>query len=60
MVSDSPNAARADQAAKLVAALDALENRLDAAELGADPDVVAKALAEPVRAFDAAAREALR
>jgi len=60
MVSDSLDAARAGQAAKLAAALDVLENRLDAAELGADPDVTAKALAEPVWALDAAAREALR
>jgi hypothetical protein len=42
----------------LKAALDALEAALDAAE-GADFDAAAEALAEPVKAFDAAAKEAL-
>ena len=46
------------QAAAVSAALDELEARLDALPLGADPDTVAKALAEPVRALDAAAKEA--
>jgi hypothetical protein len=60
MVSDSPVEARkaAAQARRLAAALDAIEAQLDALELGAAPDAVAKALAEPVRAFDAAAKEA--
>jgi len=48
------------QAQALSAALDAIEARLDALELGADADVIAKALADPVRAFDAAVREANR
>jgi hypothetical protein len=60
MASDSPPEAHlALQARSLAQALDAIEARLDALELGADPDVVAAALAEPVRAFDAAAKEAL-
>lgn len=40
-------------------ALAALEAALDATE-GADPDAAAAALAEPVKAFDAAAKEAVR
>jgi hypothetical protein len=60
MVSDSPTKAVADQARRLAAALDTIEARLDALKLGADPDEVAAALADPVRAFDAAAREGLR
>lgn len=60
MASDSPPDARAAlQARRLAQALDAIEARLDALDLGADPDAVAAALAEPVRAFDAAAKEAL-
>lgn len=60
MASDSPPDARtALQARRLAQALDAIEATLDSLELGADPDVVATALAEPVRAFDAAAKEAL-
>jgi hypothetical protein len=43
----------------LTEALDALEAALDASE-GADPDVSAEALADPVIAFNAAAKEALR
>jgi hypothetical protein len=42
----------------LIEALAALEAALDAAE-SADPDTAAALLAEPVRAFDAAAKEAL-
>jgi hypothetical protein len=59
MATDSPSEAAA-QARRLAAALDAIEARLDALSLGADPDEVAAALAEPIRAFDAAAKEALR
>jgi hypothetical protein len=43
----------------LTAALEALEAALDAAE-GADFDAFAEALAEPIKAFAAAVREALR
>lgn len=50
----------AAQARRLGRALDAIEAQLDVLELGAHPDVVAKALAEPIRRFDAAAREVLR
>lgn len=46
-------------ARRLALALDAIEAELDALELGADADVVAAALKEPIEAFDAAAREAL-
>ncbi len=62
MVSDSPAELRDDraQARRLAVALDAIEAELNRLELGADPSVVAKALAGPVRAFDAAAREAIR
>ena len=61
MASDSPIGAReaAVQARRLALALHAIEARLDDLELGADPDVVAKALKHPIEAFDAAAREAL-
>lgn len=60
MASDSPPEARAAlQARRLAQALDAIEASLDALELGADPDAVAAALAEPVRAFDVIAKEAL-
>ena len=61
MASDSPADTRkaAVQARRLALALDAIEARLDALELGAHPDVVVKALKEPIEAFDAAAREAL-
>jgi methionine aminopeptidase len=47
------------QAAALNAALDAIEASLDALSPGARPDEIARALAEPVRAFDAVAKEAL-
>lgn len=43
----------------LTEVLDALEAALDASE-GADPDASAAALVEPVKAFNAAAKEALR
>lgn len=60
MASDSPSEAAAAQARRLAAALDAIEARLAGLALGADPDDVAAALADPVRAFDAAAKEAVR
>jgi hypothetical protein len=62
MASDSHPELRdsARQARRLALALDVIEAELARLELGAHPDVVAKALAEPIRAFDAAAREALR
>jgi len=41
-------------------ALDAIEARLDALGMGAAPDAIVDALAGPVRAFDAAAKEAGR
>ena len=41
-------------------ALDAIEARLDALAPDAGADVIAQALAGPVRAFDAAAAAALR
>ncbi|HYD72996.1 MAG TPA: hypothetical protein VEF55_07645 [Candidatus Binatia bacterium] len=61
MASDSPTETRktAVQARRLALALEAIEARLDGLELGAQPDVVAKALRKPIEAFDAAAREAL-
>lgn len=61
MASDSPAGTRdaALQARRLALALDAIEAHLNALELGAGPDVVAKALKQPIEAFDAAAREAL-
>ena len=62
MASDSLSEARelAAQAQLLAMALDAIEARLGALELGADADVISNALADPVRAFDAAARAALK
>lgn len=48
----------AEQARRLALALDAIEARLDALGPDAPPDAIADALAEPVRAFDAAARDA--
>ncbi len=61
MASDSPPETRktAEQARRLALALDAIEARLEALEPGARPDVVAKALKQPIEAFDAAAREVL-
>lgn len=61
MASDSRSeAARAAaDAQKLGHALDAIEAQLDALEQDASPDVVAEAVAAPVRAFGAAAKEAL-
>lgn len=58
MASDSPVEA-GNQASRLGAALDALEASLDALPQDADADQVARALAEPVAALAAAAKEAL-
>ena len=49
---------RRDQAQRLALALDAIEHRLAMIGPGADPDAIAAALADPVRAFDLAAKEA--
>ena len=48
-----------DRLAKLEAALNALETEIAAMGEDAAPEAVAKVLAEPVAAFDAAAKEAL-
>lgn len=60
MASGSPAQAHetAALARRLALAVDAIEAELAALELGANPDVVAEALAGPVRAFDAAAKDA--
>jgi len=60
MASDSLSEVRNRAAKALVSALDDVEARLDGLEPGADPDRVAEALADPVRALDAAAKEAVR
>jgi hypothetical protein len=57
MVSDSP-AARVS-AERLGAALGELERRLDQLEPDASPGLTEQALAEPIRALSAAAREAV-
>jgi len=59
MASDSPSAPHAAAAERLGAALGELERRLDQLEPDASPEIIAKALAEPVRALGAAAREAV-
>ncbi len=46
------------QARRLALALDAIEAELARLSLGADPDAIVDALASPIRAFDAAAKEA--
>lgn len=60
MASESLTEAHATalQASRLTAAVDAIEAKLDAFAPGANPDDVAAALAEPVKEFAAAAREA--
>ena len=64
MASDSPDPARAAAltatAASLDAALTQLEARLDALEPSAPPELIVTALAEPVQALSAAAKEAVR
>lgn len=61
MASDSPTEVReaAQKARQLAAALDVIDAELSRLELGAAPAVVARALAAPIRALDAA-KEALR
>jgi hypothetical protein len=60
MACESPSQAPAAQVASLDAALDALEACLDALGPVEDFDAAAAALAGPVRALGAAAREAMR
>ncbi len=56
----SPDAAEAAaQARRLALALDAIEASLDGLGAGARPSAIADALAAPVRAFDALAKEVL-
>ncbi len=59
MASDSLTEA-AGSAQGLALALDAIEAELDRLDLGAPSDVIAQALAGPVIAFAAAAKEASR
>jgi|CXWL01.1.fsa_nt_gi hypothetical protein len=59
MVIDGPSGANADdQARRLALALDVIEAQLERLDLGADPHSIVHALAAPIRAFDAAAKEA--
>jgi hypothetical protein len=60
MAGPTPTDTAALQARRLALALDAIEAQLDTLNLGAEPDVVAQALAWPIKVFDAAAKEALR
>ena len=60
MACNSSSEPPAGPAAALAAALDAVEACLDAFEPGVDFDAAAAALAGPVRALDAAAKEVLR
>lgn len=46
------------QARRLALALDAIEAELSRLSLGAHPDAIVDALANPIRAFDAAAKGA--
>lgn len=48
----------AEQARQLALALDVIEAQLARLDLGADPDAIVDALASPIRAFDAAAKDA--
>ena len=59
MASDSLSEVREAAGRQLAAALDAIEMTLDTLPLGAEPAEVARALADPIRTFDAAAREAM-
>jgi hypothetical protein len=61
MASDSLSEVReaAARARRLAEALDAIESQLDKLDFGAAPSDIAAALAGPVRAFDAAAKEAM-
>jgi hypothetical protein len=60
MASDSPAARSRSPADALDAALGVTEARLDALKPGEDSDTVAVALAEPIQALNAAAKQALR
>jgi hypothetical protein len=62
MVSSDPPELRAgaETARRLALALDAINSQLEALGEAAEPDAVAAALGEPVKAFGAVAREALR
>ncbi|MBL8544047.1 MAG: hypothetical protein JNJ63_09570 [Hyphomonadaceae bacterium] len=61
MENDSPALAEAPGSARrLSEALSAVEAVLAAREPGAGPDVVVDGLAEPIRNFNAAAKEAVR
>lgn len=59
MVSDSPDMVLVERANRLSAALSQLDRVLDDLAADADPDAVAEALAAPVVALNAAAKEAL-
>ncbi len=59
MVSDSPYMVLVERANRLSAALSQLDRVLDDLAADADPDAVAEALAAPVLALNAAAKEAL-
>ena len=59
MVIADPPAADLAQARRLALALDAIEASLDGLGPDASPSAIADALAGPVRAFDALAKEAL-
>ena len=59
MVSDSPDMVLVERANRLSAALSQLDRVLDDLAADADPDAVAEALAAPVGALNAAAKEAL-
>ena len=54
---ESPETRAQEQARALALAIDVIEAELDLLELGAAPDVVARALEAPVRAFAAVAKE---
>jgi len=60
MASDSLSAVRDGQARRLAEALDAIEACLERLAPGDDPGEIARELAGPVRAFDEAAKEAVR
>ena len=59
MASDSQSETLLPDPAALALALDAIEAELAALGPGASPDIIAKKLAAPVRAFDAAAKVSL-
>lgn len=59
MASDSQSKTLLPDPAALALALGVIEAELAAVEPGASPDIIAKKLAAPVRAFDAAAKASL-